>query len=333
MDLNYIQSGELFHGENDLGQEDVLNRPLKELVDNLADGTAPVSARNEIIKVDSGVDFEASVVDTNLVIYDTSIDKFRKYQYGTDPIQNAIIGFADVTNLLVVTSGMYSFFTGLVENTKYYASTNGGLTTIENNLYVGIAKNSTTLYIDIVNKIQDADNANNADNADALDGLDSTQFVRSDVADTVAGVLTFSAVPKFQGGIFSPDFEVSSDYMVTNLNANYLGGLSSSDFLRTVSISKSGTGYRKTSDGLIMQWNSVTLTGQDTNGNVVITLPTTFPTAAIHAQATIANNATTDGVLVPYIAIMNTSQVTIQFDNSTIDPSEDFGVYLFTIGY
>jgi len=71
--------------------------------------------------------------------------------------------------------------------------------------------------------------------ANTLDGLDSTQFLRSDVADTAAGLITFTAIPAFNGGTSgsTAPFTVDSNTVVTNLNADLLDGLDSSQFLRS----------------------------------------------------------------------------------------------------
>jgi hypothetical protein len=75
----------------------------------------------------------------------------------------------------------------------------------------------------------------NAQDAETLDGLDSTAFVRSDIADAVAGVLTFNAIPAFNGGTTgsTAPFTVDSTFKVTNLNADLLDGLNESDFVRS----------------------------------------------------------------------------------------------------
>lgn len=166
MVLDYIQSGELYHGENNLGQEDVLNRALKQLVAGLASGEADTKANNVIFKVDSAVDFEQTVVDGDLVIYDSGIAKFRKYQFGTDSANKIVIGFADVTNELVILGGFSNIFTGLVAGTKYYASTDGGITDVENTLYVGTATTASRLYVNIV-----------FSDADTLDGQHGTYYL------------------------------------------------------------------------------------------------------------------------------------------------------------
>jgi hypothetical protein len=70
-------------------------------------------------------------------------------------------------------------------------------------------------------------------NADYLDNLDSSAFIRSDVADTVEGVLTFTAIPEFNGGATgtSAPFTVDSSFLVTNLNADLLDGQQGSYYL------------------------------------------------------------------------------------------------------
>lgn len=71
--------------------------------------------------------------------------------------------------------------------------------------------------------------------ADLLDGVEGANFVRSDVADTVSGVLTFNAIPAFNGGTSgsTAPFTVDSTQVVTNLNADTVDGLNASQFLRS----------------------------------------------------------------------------------------------------
>jgi hypothetical protein len=66
-------------------------------------------------------------------------------------------------------------------------------------------------------------------NADLLDGVQGGSYLRSDAADTVSGVLTFSAIPAFNGGTTgsTAPFTVDSTFLVTNLNADLLDGLNS----------------------------------------------------------------------------------------------------------
>jgi len=72
-------------------------------------------------------------------------------------------------------------------------------------------------------------------NAGALSSLTASQFLRSDTADAVDGVLTFNAIPAFNGGTsgVSAPFTVDSTERVVNLNADLLDGVSAADFLRS----------------------------------------------------------------------------------------------------
>jgi hypothetical protein len=87
-------------------------------------------------------------------------------------------------------------------------------------------------------------------NADLLDGVNGASYARSDTADTISGVLTFSAIPAFNGGTSgaSAPFTVDSNFVVTNLNAQYFNGLQTSQFLRsdtssTITGNLTATGY------------------------------------------------------------------------------------------
>ena len=217
--LDYIQSGELYHGENLVGHDDVLNRPLKQLVDGLANGEADVKAKNIIFNVDSAVDFEATVVDSDLVIYDTAIDKFRKYEYGTDDIQNIILGFADVTKALVVIKGFYDIFSGLVEGEKYYADVAGGLTTTPNDIYVGMATNVNTLFVDIMPNVYSTDSLTLEGNAGSF-YLDWNNF--TNIPEYIDGAR--------EGIFYENEQVVSASYTITaGKNAMTAGDITIAD--------------------------------------------------------------------------------------------------------
>lgn len=70
-----------------------------------------------------------------------------------------------------------------------------------------------------------------AANASLLDGVDSSAFVRSNTADTVSGVLTFTARPAFNAS--GAPISVSSTTMIDNLNADMVDGIEASQFLRS----------------------------------------------------------------------------------------------------
>ncbi|MEX2218071.1 MAG: hypothetical protein WD749_04860 [Phycisphaerales bacterium] len=71
-------------------------------------------------------------------------------------------------------------------------------------------------------------------NADLLDGLSSTSFAQR----SGAGTATFTNIPAFNGGAAgsTPPFTVGSNFLVTNLNADRLDGLDSSQFLHSGSV-------------------------------------------------------------------------------------------------
>jgi len=72
-------------------------------------------------------------------------------------------------------------------------------------------------------------------NADLLDGLDQGDFIRSNLADTISGVLTFNAIPLFNGGTSgaSSPFTVDSTQVVTNLNADLLDDIQGASYARS----------------------------------------------------------------------------------------------------
>lgn len=102
-----------------------------------------------------------------------------------------------------------------------------------------------------------------AANSQLLDSVNSTQFVRSDVADTVAGILTHSARPAFNGGTsgVSSPFTVDSTQVVSNLNADLVDGIQGSSFLRSDANDIKTAGYLRMNDSLELQFG----TGNDSN--------------------------------------------------------------------
>jgi len=88
-------------------------------------------------------------------------------------------------------------------------------------------------------------------NADLLDGVEGENFVRSDIADAIAGVLTFNAIPAFNGGTTgaSAPFTVDSTYKVTNLNADLLDGVSIAAIVQTTG-AQNVAGIKTFTDGV-----------------------------------------------------------------------------------
>ena len=107
-------------------------------------------------------------------------------------------------------------------------STAGFMTASDFNKLAAIESNATADQTagEILTLIKTVDGSTSGLDADLLDNIDSASFLRSDVADTVGGVLTFNAIPSFEGGTsgVSAPFAVDSTFLVTNLNADLLDG-------------------------------------------------------------------------------------------------------------
>lgn len=79
--------------------------------------------------------------------------------------------------------------------------------------------------------------------------------------------------------------------------------------------SLAANGYQKFPGGLITQWGTYTFTGA--GGVASVSLPITFPTAALNVQATIKRSTTCDAGILIYSAygeIISTSQIRLVLD-------------------
>jgi hypothetical protein len=121
-------------------------------------------------------------------------------------------------------------------------------------------------------------------NADRVDSLHASSFVRSDVDDTVEGVLTFTDIPQFNGGETgtSAPFSVDSTNMVSNLNADLWDGNQFADYLNQdvkSSASPTFSGMNLSASGDITfeggtdNTNETTLTVVDPTGDRTVSLP------------------------------------------------------------
>ncbi len=243
MAIRWINSGESYHGVNNVGQEDVINRPLRDMLTDLASGKINSKVINTIIALESGITWEETVEHNDLVIYDDTINKYRKFDINTDSTRG-LIGFADLTNDIVITSGIISDFTGLVEDTAYFASPTvaGDISSSTTALYVGNAFSSTVLYVNFsiasdVNitgqasktTIVDADEMILADSANSfflkkitwsnikatLKTYFDTLYVNITSNQTVEGIKTFSSLKL--GGAFNGDGNYIKDVWYNQL--------------------------------------------------------------------------------------------------------------------
>ena len=98
-------------------------------------------------------------------------------------------------------------------------------------------------------------------NADLLDGVEGSQFVRADVADAVAGVLTFNAKPVFTT---TPAMQISNATMIANLNADQVDGLEGNALVQTAG-AQNVAGIKTFTDGIaLLDDDTVTFgTGSD----------------------------------------------------------------------
>lgn len=110
-----------------------------------------VSAQKAVII--SGVIFQASVTDGEVVYWDSANSRFDEALADGSAAQNAV-GVADVTNSKVYVFGDAVLFSGLTPGSKYYLSTvtPGAVTAVapaSNIVQIGIAKTATEIFVDI----------------------------------------------------------------------------------------------------------------------------------------------------------------------------------------
>lgn len=63
-----------------------------------------------------------------------------------------------------------------------------------------ISVDASEIATPILDAVKTVDGTGSGLDADLLDGVQGASFVRSDTADSVDGVLTFNAIPAFNGG-------------------------------------------------------------------------------------------------------------------------------------
>lgn len=107
---------------------------------------------NQKAVVINSATFEASVADGELVRWDSGNSRFDE-AVADGTTNNRAVGVADVTNSKVYLYGECALFSGLTPGARYYldATTAGALTTTPptDAVAVGIAKNATTLWVDV----------------------------------------------------------------------------------------------------------------------------------------------------------------------------------------
>ena len=149
--INYITNGERIDGENaPNGRPDILNRPVKEMINSLQNGSIYVSTSlNSVFEIQEYA-LDLDIQTDDLVYLDnTTIKKAL-------PI-NAKLGFIDLSKNFIYTEGEYTFTTrnDLIVGVKYFMSkTIPGLIVAESSLdaseaFIGTAINSNKIIINL----------------------------------------------------------------------------------------------------------------------------------------------------------------------------------------
>ena len=150
--LNLIQAGEPLNGtgREAYGEEDVLNRPLRELIQLMEQGQIDVYGTKIAYPVTDNNDFSTNVQNEDLVSYNQSTNL---YDLAVDG-QTAAIGFADLTNSVVHVIGLKEFTGYTFTKGKYYYldKNNPGKIVDEDSanksmLVVGIAISTAELFV------------------------------------------------------------------------------------------------------------------------------------------------------------------------------------------
>jgi hypothetical protein len=113
---------------------------------------ATVAAVNAALEANfvEGAVVEAGVADGDVVYWNAGLSKLSKAKADGTALEEAI-GFYQLANTRLYTSGVLSGFTSLVDGSVYYLSTTtaGGISTTVSAVRVGVAKGTTEIYIDI----------------------------------------------------------------------------------------------------------------------------------------------------------------------------------------
>lgn len=104
--VSYVQAGEAPNGANGLpGEDDVLNRGLKNLIAKFDSGDADTQVRRINFKISGAQLVEETVISDDVVYFNQSSGKFEKAVYSD---YNAL-GIIDVENLIIYSYGEYTF--------------------------------------------------------------------------------------------------------------------------------------------------------------------------------------------------------------------------------
>ena len=145
---------------------------------------------------------------------------------------------------------------------------------------------------EILTLIKTVDGTGSGLNADLLDGIDSSQFLRSDAADSCSAVLSFTAEIKFGQSYSDPESGVQRDAKFGDNGIAVVGGIKTDTLNATGNISCGGTvdgvdiaarntlfGGLTSSSGVLT--NGVTATTQSAGNNTTRVATTAFVSTAI----------------------------------------------------
>jgi hypothetical protein len=119
--INWIEAGEALNGTGleDQGQPDTLNRPVKDLLTLFESGAIDAYSNKIAIKVADNNQFAVGVATNDVVMMDQSTGKFVK----ASPNKFRVVGFADLTNVMIHNMGIKTFTAGsLTKGQIYYLS-------------------------------------------------------------------------------------------------------------------------------------------------------------------------------------------------------------------
>ena len=202
---------------------------------------------------------------------------------------------------------------------------------------------------DILNKLKNVDGDGSGLDADKLDGLESSQFLRSDISNTIKGDLIISkSLPKlvYAGSDTSDirwwivqDTEGHLDIQYRDGNNNLISGMMQLRTDGNVTVNNgnkiwhsgnaiksfSKNGYQKLPNGLIIQWGRTITSSSD---GTDVTLPITYPNAILSQAATDEGGACYS----TGIYVKDNSTISVYMKNSSGDLVQG-GTRWIIIGY
>lgn len=137
-----------------------------------------------------------------------------------------------------------------------------------------------------------------------------TEVSAVDLNQVIWSLMKLLADAGISAATFDPDTPATYDRV--SLAVQALGGLQVADFQGS-NQTLSGSGFQKLPGGLILQWTSVSFTsplGGEPGTTGTTTLPTTFPTACLHAFLTISITAGNPSNFGPAVTAVSASSVT-----------------------